>query len=101
MLKKLGYDVTVFTDSVLARETFFECPSNFDLIVTDQNMPHLTGTMLADEISKSVPEIPIILLSGFVDSVVGTASRSASIQKVLSKPVTKEEMSVAIRELLD
>ena len=78
MLKRLGYEPAVFQNSLEALEAFRAGPDQFDLIITDQGMPHMTGTELAREALRIRPGIPIILCSGFSpDSDDGFASRDA------------------------
>src|SRR4029077_11998818 len=64
-LARLGYRVTVKTVSTEALETIRQLPDTFDLVVSDQTMPGLTGDKLTEEIRKIRPDIPIILCSGF------------------------------------
>ena len=60
MLKRLGYEPAVFQNSLEALEAFRAGPDRFDLIITDQGMPHMTGTELAREALRIRPGIPII-----------------------------------------
>jgi CheY-like chemotaxis protein len=105
MLKRLGYEPAVFQNSLEALEAFRAGPDQFDLIITDQGMPHMTGTELAREALRIRPGIPIILCSGFSpDSDDGFASRDAEeigIREVLMKPLGSSEMAGIIRKTLD
>ena len=69
MLERLGYRVTATNDSAEALRLFPESPSRFDVIITDQSMPHLTGLRLAEQALKVRPEMPIIICTGHSDSV--------------------------------
>ena len=65
MLRRLGYKVVGKTDSQKALDLFLKDPRAFDLVITDQTMPHLTGAELADRILHVRPDIPVILCTGF------------------------------------
>ena len=65
MLKRLGYEPVVFGSGIEALEAFRAKPDGFDLIITDQSMPRMTGTEFAREALRIRPGIPIILCSGF------------------------------------
>jgi CheY-like chemotaxis protein len=105
MLKRLGYEPTVFQNSLEALEAFRAGPDQFDLIITDQSMPHMTGTELAREAQRIRPGIPIILCSGFsADSGQNLTRRDAEnigIREVVMKPLGSSEMAGVIRVALD
>ncbi len=65
MLARLGYSVTAHTDSQKAFACFQATPEAFDLVITDQTMPTMTGEMLSQAIRNLRPDIPIILCTGF------------------------------------
>src|SRR5207245_2437652 len=65
MLEKLGYQAVVCTSSLAALETFRQTPHHFDLVITDQTMPHMTGEALARELRRTRPGIPLPLRTGF------------------------------------
>jgi signal transduction histidine kinase/CheY-like chemotaxis protein len=69
LLGRLGYEVVVHTSSVEALATFQAAPQHFDLVITDQTMPQMTGAQLADELRRLRPNIPIILCTGFSHSI--------------------------------
>jgi len=104
-LERLGYTVTAETDSRKTLTRFQQSPAQFDLVITDQTMPHLTGVMLAEELLKIRPDIPIILCSGSSpgsDSAVSPAkAKAAGIREVLMKPVERDEIHSAVQQLLN
>ena len=63
-LDRLGYEVTAMTDSREALSLFSADPSAFDLVITDQTMPGITGTDLSAELLALRPDIAIILCTG-------------------------------------
>ena len=101
LLERLGYRVTIRTGSVDALEAFKANPDRFDLVVTDMNMPNMTGVQLAGEIKKIRPEIPIILCTGYSYQVNEEQSKALGIQGFIMKPVMTKEIAGVIRKVLD
>lgn len=99
-LTKLGYSVEVFPKSPAALRRFLESPSSFDLLLTDQTMPDLTGLELASAVHRQMPGLPVILLTGFSETLTDNKLRQAGVDKVLMKPVNLGELAETIRELL-
>ena len=101
MLTRIGYQVIAQTDSRATLRIFRENPYAFDLVITDQTMPHLTGDMLARAMLAIRSDIPILLCSGSspeVNSVLTPEkSRAIGIREVLFKPVSKEQLQQAIQ----
>ncbi|MBF0225805.1 MAG: PAS domain S-box protein [Desulfobacterales bacterium] len=100
LLEPLGYKVTATTDSREAFEIFKEQPNKFDLVLTDQTMPKLTGLELAKKILK-IRDIPIILCSGFSDSITPGKLHEIGIAEFIMKPFVKKEIAQIIRKILD
>jgi len=100
-LKKYGYDVTVRTSSVEALAAFRKQPSQFDLVITDNTMPNMTGVELAQEILKIQPGIPIILLSGFSNKSTKERAKEIGIREFVVKPVIGHNLAKAVRTVLD
>jgi len=88
MLETLGYRVTAVTDSREALEIFGGQPDAFDLVITDYTMPKMIGTELAREIRKICPTIPIILSTGFSESLDKEGAAAAGISALIMKPVS-------------
>jgi len=65
MLQHLGYTVECVSDSAEALRIFQASPDDFDLVITDMTMPHMTGDVLARKILKIKPGLPIIMATGF------------------------------------
>jgi len=100
-LKSLGYEVTTATSGVDALELFRCDPQAFDLIFTDQTMPTITGTQLSEKILKVRPDIPIILCTGFSATTSVETAKSVGIKKFIMKPLTKRDVALAVRKVLD
>jgi len=82
-------------------EIFRANPEDFDLVITDQTMPEMTGTRLSQAIHAIRPEIPIILCSGFDNGIVREEVARFGIRAISIKPLTGVELSRTIRRVLD
>ena len=100
-LQRLGYTVTALTDANEAVATFSRDPFQFDLVITDQSMPKLTGLNLAKKLFKIRSDIPIILCTGHSDSISPEKVNEARIREFLMKPLAKEELASVVRRVLD
>lgn len=101
MLEKLGYKVTCFTGSLNAANVFNSNPDLFDIIVTDMTMPDLTGIQLAGKIHEVRPDVPVILCTGYGDSIDENKFELSTVKWVLKKPVVIKELSHILRQALD
>jgi CheY-like chemotaxis protein len=101
VLQKLGYRVTAMADARQALELFLEDPLQFDLIITDQSMPEITGIVLARQILEVRPDIPVILCTGFSEVVSPEEVKKMGLRDFLMKPVTKDGLARAIRRVLE
>jgi len=101
MLKRLGYQVVGTTDSADALNAFEKDPRAFDLVITDQTMPNLTGALLTKRIKAIRPDIPIILCTGHNEMISPEEARSIGIAAYLAKPLSKVELAETVRRALD
>jgi signal transduction histidine kinase len=101
LLERLGYRVTVKQNSIEALSTFQNQPNQFDLIITDQTMPGMTGFDLAKKILQLRPGMPIILCTGYSTQVSKDKAISYGIKGFALKPLTKKDIAVLIRKVLD
>ena len=100
ILSRLGYHVTLHTDSRKALETFKKNPDKFDVIITDMTMPKMTGTELATKLFKIKPDVQIILCSGHSDLIDKQIARSMGIKEYITKPITLKQIAETIRRVL-
>jgi signal transduction histidine kinase/ActR/RegA family two-component response regulator len=100
-LQSLGYQVETFNDSTAALQAYLEAPERFDLVVTDMYMPKMTGKVLAREISKIRPKVPIILCSGYGGGLVHPNPLDQHISHYLMKPYGRKELATTVRRILD
>ncbi|MFB0555152.1 MAG: PAS domain S-box protein [Phycisphaerae bacterium] len=101
ILERLGFDVVAKTSSTDALEAFQEEPDRFDLVITDQVMPNMTGTQLARELISVRPDISIVLCSGFPENVCPEELKSIGIKEFITKPISRKEIATIIRKVLD
>lgn len=101
ILESLGYSVEALTSSRAALDRFRADPSRFDIVVTDQTMPHLTGDAFAREVLAVRPEMPIILCTGFSERLDGVGWNDAGIHSFLKKPFGLEQLGSTVRRALD
>ena len=100
-LRGLGYEVLVRTSSVEALEAFRADPFRFDVVVTDQTMPNMTGEALARELLQLRPDVPIILCTGFSHAITPEQAKAIGIRAYLLKPLLIKDLGLALRDVLD
>jgi CheY-like chemotaxis protein len=101
MLERLGYQVTSRTSSIDALEAFRANPNKFDLVITDMQMPNMSGDKLSVELARIRPDIPVLLCTGFSEVMSEEKAASLGINDFLLKPIVMKDLSQKIREVLD
>lgn len=101
MLEEIGYEVTSKTNGADALKAFSSQPDWFDLVLTDNNMPHMCGDELAGSILKIRNDMPIIFCSGTINEKVQEKFKNRSNVLFLRKSVTIEFLNNKIRQLTD
>ena len=101
ILKRLGYQVTAETSSIEALKRFRNQPDEFDLVITDQTMPKMTGADLAEKLIRIRPDIPIILCTGFSELISKEKAERMGVRGFVMKPVVTKEMAGTVRKVLD
>jgi PAS domain S-box-containing protein len=101
VLIKLGYSVTATTSSMEALEIFKSHPAGFDLIITDQTMPELTGINLAGEIFKICRKMPVIICTGLMDALPHGKYDNFCIKEVMEKPVSMKKLAETIKKVIE
>ncbi len=97
----LGYKVTVMTDCLKALYFFAANPHDFDLVITDQTMPKMSGVELAKELLSIRKDVPIILCSGYSAQVSEDAAKQVGISAFCMKPLLMKDLALVVREVLD
>ncbi len=101
ILENLGYLVTSKTS---ARETlllFSQSPEDFDLLITDQSMPYMTGTELCQKVKEVRADIPVILFTGYLENDGQPDTADSRIDGFCMKPVSLKEMAETVRRVID
>jgi signal transduction histidine kinase/CheY-like chemotaxis protein len=101
MLQRIGYDVVSRTSSVEALELFRAMPYKFDLVITDQTMPNMTGDKLSMQLLKIRPDIPVILCTGYSESILGKDPDWLGIREFLMKPVAFNDLASSVKRVMD
>jgi PAS domain S-box-containing protein len=99
-LERLGYHVEVRYDSIEALHLFRYDPYWFDLVITDMTMPKMTGDQLAEKLMEIRPTIPVIVCTGFSNSISEEKAVRMGIRALLYKPIELSEIAFKIRDVL-
>jgi PAS domain S-box-containing protein len=99
-LEQLGYKVTMSTKVAEALEWVRQDPQRFDLVITDQTMPGMTGVDFAAELLKMCPDLPVILTTGYSAYLTTEHVRSLGIRDLLLKPHTIHTLGMAVHHAL-
>ncbi len=100
-LSSLGYRISAHQDARLALVEFQGNPGGFDLVVTDQTMPHMTGDQFARALFELRPGMPVILCTGFSEKIDEASAKALGIRGFVMKPAGVRQMAAAVRSVLD
>jgi PAS domain S-box-containing protein len=95
-LQRLGYQISGFTSATKALAAFNSEPSRYDMVVTDFNMPGMTGLELARELLRLQPGLPMMLVSGHITDELKAQASAVGIMELTCKPFTVRELGMAI-----
>lgn len=101
LLVSLGYRVVNKQSSPEALEAFQAAPHAYDLVITDQTMPHMTGDILARKIMDIRPDIPVILCTGYSERISEEKVKALGIKALIMKPFKRQELAETVRSALD
>lgn len=100
LLKRLGYKVAPMRYPSEAAEAMLASPKDFDLVITDYDMPEMNGLELAERIHQIDPKIPVIIVTGR-SNAVKAAKMVPNIKRIVLKPYSLDMLSDAVRRVLD
>ncbi|NQU59183.1 MAG: response regulator [Rhodospirillales bacterium] len=100
LLGRLGYEVICETSSLEALRRFRSDPDQFDLVVTDQTMPDMTGEVLAQEIRRIRHNIPVIVCTGFSKAFTRERARELGIDGYVMKPSLATDLGQVVHDVL-
>lgn len=101
ILEHLGYQVDFKTDPMEALDHFQHKKLNFDLVITDMNMPIMTGDRLASEIVKIQKDIPIVMCTGSDINFSKEEAAQMGIKAVIMKPVLGNELKEILHKIIE
>jgi CheY-like chemotaxis protein len=101
ILEKLGYHVVGKSSSKEALSLFKKAPLQFDIIISDLTMPHMTGLQLTREIRRIRIDIPIIILSGYNLDMTKEQITGFGVSDFISKPINMKKLAGIVRRVLD
>ena len=96
MLAELGYEAAGYTSSVEALAAFSAEPQRFDAVLSDETMPQLSGSQMVLRMRKIRPDIPIVLMSGYVGPNIAALARQANVNELLPKPLVSRDIAKAL-----
>jgi CheY-like chemotaxis protein len=99
-LAPLGYQVATERSSEAALRALLDAPGAFDLVITDMNMPRLTGLQLAEGLRPAYPDLPVLLITGFSRTVPPDRLETLGAVRLLPKPFSTGELAQAVRQAL-
>jgi PAS domain S-box-containing protein len=92
LLEDWGLDVVLCPDGAEARDAFADDPQGFDLVLTDQTMPRLTGMQLAKLVTRMQPGVPVLLCTGYGEDLKPADLKAAGVRTLVHKPVEPAEL---------
>ena len=98
-LQRLGFRVITHTDGRRALDDFMQTPEIFDVVITDQIMPHISGVRLTRKIRDIRPDIPVILITGFRDSFNEQQAKEAGVTDFVLKPTSHRDLAELVRRV--
>jgi len=101
MLEELGYEVTIQTSSLEALKIFQYHPDRFDVVITDQTMPGMTGTELAQQMLQIRQDIPIILCTGYSSLINQEMAKVYGIKEFAMKPLAMKDIAILLRKVIE
>jgi PAS domain S-box-containing protein len=101
MLEDLGYKVIALSSSREALDVFKKEPEHFDIVITDQTMPEMTGIDLVKKILSISPSLPVILSTGYSDMVTAEKAKKIGVKEFTMKPFDIRLIAKLIRKVLD
>ena len=101
MLKRMGHQVEVASSGIEAIDILRKRSGDFNLVITDHDMPEMTGFDLVHVASKEYPDLPFIILSGYgAEKLEKLKQEHPNIKAVISKPAQKDELGEQIATVL-
>lgn len=98
--ERRGYHVTAFSDAAAAMQALRAAPDAFDLVLTDYNMPDWSGLDVAREVRHIRADLPVAVLSGFIDEILHGQAVDAGVSEIISKSESVQTVYKAVERLI-
>ncbi len=99
LLERQGYRVSGYTDPHTAVAAVRAAPGEFDLVVTDYNMPGMSGLEVARALRQIRADLPVALASGYITEALRAEAPAAGVIDLIYKPNTADELCRAVARL--
>jgi CheY-like chemotaxis protein len=100
MLERMGYTVSAYDNPLAALDAVRNDPTAFQIVITDYNMPVMPGLEIAAAVRDLCPDLPVVVISGYVDDQLRTGAARTGVAELISKPFTVREFSAKIERVL-
>jgi PAS domain S-box-containing protein len=100
ILKRLGYEPSAYADGTAALAAYEAPSARFDAVIADEVMPGLSGTELAAALRRQRPDLPVVLVSGYIGPMMTERALAAGVSEILKKPVQSRELAAALARVL-
>jgi len=101
MLERNGFEVESCDCAKAALEIIKEHPDYFSVIVTDHNMPEMTGLDLIEEVSNIYPDLPFVLVTGYSPEGMGEVmEENNALKAIIKKPIDRDELAQAVQNAI-
>ncbi len=99
LLQRMGYEVSGYIRAEDALAAVRADAGRFDLVVTDYNMPGMSGLDVANELARIRPDLPVVITSGYISDELRQKARQAGVRHLIYKPNTVEELCETVHTL--
>ena len=99
LLERRGFRFSGYTDQAEALKALRANPADFDLVVSDYNMPGLSGLDVAREVNLIRPDLPVAVASGFIDEALRDQAVDAGVCELIFKANAVEDLCDAFARL--
>lgn len=99
MMERWGYRVSAYFEQREALDAVLSGKLRVDLVVTDFNMPGTSGLEIARAIRDALPDLPVIMVSGYINDALRTQAAAAGVRELIAKPQDREEFRDAVQNI--
>jgi two-component system cell cycle response regulator CpdR len=99
-LRQDGHEITLAADGAAALDQLAQAEGQFDLLLTDIQMPVMDGIALALAAARDYPDLMIMMMTGYADQRERASGLDALVHDVLTKPFTLHDLRLSVRGAL-